>query len=94
MSTDHLTERAEEMLEMLFSGNKEAFYTVSGAVWEAVGPDAVEDWAEGGEQRVTRDIAQALLNEDAAELGNLMLKLAIPYLNRVAEQPHMWRDAA
>lgn len=95
MSTEkHLTERAEEMLELLFSENENAFHTVSGAVWEAIGPDAVEDWREGGERRVTHEIAHALLDNDAQRLGWLLLDMAIPYLNRVAEQPHMWRDAA
>jgi len=94
---EELSDKACELIErMMETDDHHVFLAISGAIWEAIGPDAVPNWESGGERQSVIAIADAILNEDEEMLGRLILGMAIPYMNRVAEQPYMWfrRDAA
>jgi len=56
----------------------------SDALLEATGPDAVNDWYEGGRERYVSKLAELLMDGDNEALGAYIRQHAIPYLNDVA----------
>ena len=78
--TGELTPAALNLLEAAKAGDHQA----AEVLWEAVGPDAIEDWWDGGKERETGRLAEALASEDPARVGEVVTAWAVPYLNHVA----------
>ena len=57
-----------------------------GVIWEAIGPDAVEDWFDGGKEREAEKIVKALKEKDFTALGEVILPMALSYLNSVVKR--------
>ncbi len=76
----HLTPAALELLEAAKTGDHQAVE----ALWEAVGPDAIPDWWQGGKERESARLAEALAAENPARVGEVVSAWTVPYLNRVA----------
>jgi len=72
-----LSQAALDLLEAAKTGDHRAV----DFLWEAVGPDAIEDWWEGGRDRESTRLAEALASGDPARVGEVVGSWAVPYLN-------------